>query len=180
MTFEISVYHNTSAASTPTITNILFGEKLEINDNTDSNSNKYAEKIDSIGILDDFLQNNEEKSTNKEKVKNKNEDVFKVPMDVDEVDNGPKEKIKIIKPSSIYDEGQFDLENFFCNLCNKKFNTSRTLCLHFVNKHKIRIIKPKSKAYKYKPRICSICGAEFRDSQNYHRHLKRHKVCFYI
>lgn len=162
-----------SRVSTPSISNIL-------KDSSSKNSG-YLEtngEVD-IEIFEELLQEHTKEIDAKDKkVISEIKHEFKVPMDVDEVDDKitTQETVEKYKFSSEFDEGQFDLENFICNICDKKFESSKAICIHFVKKHKIKIVKKKNKDYKYKPRICNFCGKELRDLQNFHRHLKTHKV----
>ncbi|CAB3221252.1 unnamed protein product [Arctia plantaginis] len=167
-----------SGASTPTITNILFSDKYSLSKKSPSKSSEYLEtngQVD-LEIFEELLQDHtKETHIEDNRVTSDIKHEFKVPKDVDEVDTGTKE-IKKYKFSSEFDEGQFDLENFYCNICDKKFESSKAICMHFVKKHKIKIVKKKNKDYKYKLRICNFCGKEYRDLQNFHRHLKKHKT----
>ncbi|XP_075976781.1 uncharacterized protein LOC142977005 [Anticarsia gemmatalis] len=163
----------TSAASTPTITNILFGGLNESSPKI--YKHKYVKKMEDMKIeidnIEEFSESESEKSYSGGK-KLIDNDGFKVPMDV----NVPKAKRNLITIKPDQSKGKFDMESFFCYLCDKKFKNSRALSLHSVKLHNIQIIKQKSKGYVNKLRVCSTCGLEFNNAANFYRHLKIHKL----
>lgn len=152
------VYPGDSPASSPSITSILFGRKLDGGTRNVISKKEVGQLIEKFqGVIggievENFLNRNELQMYS---------------------DDEEKDAIEKSDPFSI--ENKFDIDNSFCILCNKKFINCKALRIHAVKTHKIKINNPNKKAYKYKLRICDICGKGFRDSPSFYRHKNRHK-----
>lgn len=157
-----------SGASTPTITNILFGEKLNTPD-----SNKIEQYID-VEIFEEFFQN-DTKEFDLEDIKRVNERYlsgeWKKPIDINDAEIDIEEnKSKIIDmdvsfefkvpADPIYNTAitetkseikeyisdttpndKFDIKHSYCKLCDTKYSTFMALSVHFSKYHKIKIVK---------------------------------------
>ncbi|XP_030023722.2 myoneurin isoform X1 [Manduca sexta] len=160
------VFPEVSAPSTPTITNILFGKKLDIDggeDTTEIKIGQCIEKYEAIAgdmdmIEEFFNQNDKELEMEKQ---NDNE-------------TKPETELKV-KSDQWSVEDKFDIENCICKVCSKNFSSSKALRIHSAKIHKLKISNPDKYAYKHKLRTCDTCGKGFRDDARYYRHKMNHK-----
>ncbi|XP_053608483.1 zinc finger protein 354A-like [Plodia interpunctella] len=152
--------------STPTINNILFGEKL------DENSSQ-----GSIGLILEKLPNVDKNKYNLMiDVKSDSNTLLMSPKLV-----SPKEKLlqKVEKEDTFYSPGNSDSESNLVNIeccvtCNKTFKDKKGLKLHSVRAHGIKLPKAKRKPV-IKQMFCDYCGKEYYDRRNFYMHLKRHE-----
>lgn len=70
---------------------------------------------------------------------------------------------------------KFDLENFFCRICDKKFPSCKSLKVHVSRSHNYLFPRPdkyRNKSHQYSARICEVCGEDVKS--NYYRHVRKH------
>lgn len=139
---------------TPLINNILFGEKLDMGENSNI-EHKYApghlieNYQDVVGdiVMPEFDLNI--KIEDLELEENTTENIVEVKQEVEE---------KTL-PEKNY---TVNATNFYCKMCSKKFNTLRQLKRH-ADLHLRRF-------------TCDLCGTQSNDKTNFTRHVQRHMV----
>ncbi|CAH0686359.1 unnamed protein product [Spodoptera exigua] len=184
------VFQKTSAASTPTIRNILFDEKLELPVvNTNKNVGQCIEPYDNvqgdIEIFEEFFQNDTKefdiddiRKANVDingqwkrdskfiniKVANDNLNDFEM-VDIEnekELIENNKEKSDVVKDDSENNKKSY------CDSCNKEFKNIRALNIHMARIHGQVNRKPTNNK---NTKLCSQCGLEVKDISNFKRHL---------
>ncbi|XP_047997750.1 zinc finger protein 777-like isoform X2 [Leguminivora glycinivorella] len=146
--------------ATPFINNLLFSEKLDIDENSNS-SQKYKtgqciETFENVkgevDIVDEFSENIDIKLEDE--------------LDIEEL------KTEILgefdKEASPEKENNFNITNFYCNMCQKKFASLRGLQRHSKLKHSTKVRLPRIL-------ICDICGSQWNNRTNFVRHMRRHQ-----
>ncbi|KAJ0176208.1 hypothetical protein K1T71_008382 [Dendrolimus kikuchii] len=181
---------------TPTIANILFSEKIEsptnqnigqcienfqnveghcnldgfFNDSQDYDTdNIIKEAIDKEYQNEGFIDEGETSRNNNE-IKS-NVDQGKTKIDFENLNENDTRDVWLIGKN-------FDIENFLCKLCEKKFASLKALRLHSSKRHKIKIILDKKVIVKFsekrKEYYCETCGNKFKDRIQFFRHKKTH------
>lgn len=69
---------------------------------------------------------------------------------------------------------KYDLDDFKCFTCDKKFRNIGAIKIHLTKMHKL--VQGRQRVNKKVDEICLECGRHFNDYGNYSRHIKRHKV----
>ena len=197
--FFIVVFPAASAASTPTIANILFGKKLDTPHSytkTGQCIEPYYDVQGDIEVFEEFFQNDTKEFyledikrenkfkperwkklidlNNAEVHKEKENDSKIVDMDIsiedkDQVDNNNDDTamIKTEKETITYftesSNDKFDIDNSFCKLCDKKYDTGRALSVHFSKTHNIKILKPRDLKINRKYKKNSTAVTEFKN-----------------
>ncbi|KAH9637459.1 hypothetical protein HF086_012072, partial [Spodoptera exigua] len=203
------VFQKTSAASTPTIRNILFDDKLELPVvNTNKNVGQCIEPYDNvqgdIEIFEEFFQN-ETKEFDIDDIRKANVDIngqwkrdskfinIKVANDnlndfeMVDIDNekelieNNKEKCEMVKDDSENNKKSH------CDSCNKEFKNIRALNIHMARIHGQVNRKPtNNKNTKLcsqcglEQYICSICNAIMNKRNNFILHMRRHEKKYSI
>ncbi|KAL0878607.1 hypothetical protein ABMA27_003686 [Loxostege sticticalis] len=153
-------------ASTPVINNILFGEKLEINDddnrsNSDHNIGQCIEKFENvegdIDILEVFFKDEVKKND-----QNENTEPGVTELNREEaLDSKEKDNSKY-----------YDIEKYICKICNKKCVNERAIKCHIFKIHKIKLLK---KYTDVKTNLCPYCSLVVKGRGNFHNHLRTHE-----
>ncbi|XP_063829010.1 myoneurin-like [Ostrinia nubilalis] len=171
----VELFPDAAGASTPMINNILFGEKLELDDSNSAHKvGQCIEKFEDVGgdidMLEDFFQKG---------VKEFDESLAKVINCVDITENIKTEQeeyigvdVEDLKSVKIEVNSEYDLENCFCIICHKKFQSEKALKCHLTRLHKIRF--PKKKYVDIRTKVCPRCGKVFDDRGNFWRHVRAH------
>lgn len=153
-----------STPVTPIINNILFGDKIDLESQSNGSDHKTGQCIEkyenvegNIEILEEFFN-----------MKNSN-------FNLDD-ENSMIDANKNTDVAKSMNE-LFDLENCFCKECKKKFKDMKALRIHSRKIHRYTIKNPNKDDHRYKRRICDKCGKEFNDMARFCRHKKQHAVC---
>ncbi|KAJ8719504.1 hypothetical protein PYW08_011679 [Mythimna loreyi] len=163
------VFANVSAGSTPTITNILFGENLDTSD-TKIMGHSIESYQGDIEIFEEFFQNDTKEfdledikrenggfkpgdwkkhiAVNDFEVANKENDSKNIEIEISVDDKDKVEKtIKKIKTEPMVhipqdeENDKFIIKYLYCKLCDIRYDTSRAFSVHFAKKHNIKIVK---------------------------------------
>ncbi|XP_004928391.2 zinc finger protein 677 isoform X1 [Bombyx mori] len=150
-----------STPVTPIINNILFGDKIDLESQSNGSDHKTGQCIEkyenvegNIEILEEFFN-----------MKNSN-------FNLDD-ENSMIDANKNTDVAKSMNE-LFDLENCFCKECKKKFKDMKALRIHSRKIHRYTIKNPNKDDHRYKRRICDKCGKEFNDMARFCRHKKQH------
>ncbi|KAJ2951746.1 hypothetical protein O0L34_g13913 [Tuta absoluta] len=147
-----SVHQGLSGANTPSIENILFGEnddEKNVKPNLDPQKEISDENSD-IDILEDFF------------------DKY-----VGEFEKDQKEIFEEFKNPGLNIPGksQFDLSDFSCKKCKKRYENEKGLKIHFAKFHKMKIICERKKEERGEfP--CERCGKIFGFKSNLSKHIQ--------
>ncbi|KAF9794033.1 hypothetical protein SFRURICE_010366 [Spodoptera frugiperda] len=187
-------FQKTSAASTPTIRNILFNVKYGISD-TDVNTNKkigqciepYDNVQGDIEIFEEFFQNDTKEfdiddikrayvdtkgqwKRNLQPIGIKVENGDSNDMDFETAIHNENRQIdnkEEIIPT--VEESEVNKKSY-CESCNKEYKNARALNIHLAKIHglaKKKVLNNKSSKI-----LCTQCGLETTDTSNFKRHLK--------
>ncbi|KAI5646314.1 zinc-finger double domain-containing protein [Phthorimaea operculella] len=151
-----SVHQGLSGANTPSIENILFGEKLDEHSiKPDLNpKEEISDENTDVDILGDFF----DKYTGKY--------VGEFEKDQEEIFEEYKNSVLDIPGKS-----QFDLSDFSCKKCMKKYQSEKGLKIHFAKFHNLKIISERKKEERGEfP--CERCGKIFGFKSNLLTHLR--------
>ncbi|XP_063385269.1 zinc finger and SCAN domain-containing protein 12-like [Cydia fagiglandana] len=146
--------------ATPFINNLLFSEKLDIDENSNS-----SQKYKTGQCIETF-----------ENVRGEVEIVEEFPgnIDIKLEDDIDLEELKteildeLDKETNQKKENNFNITNFYCNMCQKKFVSLRGLQRHSKMKHSTQV-RPQ------RILICDYCGSQWNNRTNFVRHLKSHQ-----
>ncbi|CAK1582916.1 unnamed protein product [Parnassius mnemosyne] len=178
------LYPNGSGPPTPLITNILFGDKLD-SDSNDSSMHKVGqciEKFETVqgdtDILEEFftkntkdftidieeIKENEEPELREELVKDvNNENEYNI-TNIAENKNSEKAALPV--------ENLYNITNFYCKMCEKKFKNLAALKVHCTKMHKLKI--EQKTPYTRKVRICDHCGKSYFNLADFLKHIADH------
>ncbi|XP_041981259.1 zinc finger protein 37-like isoform X2 [Aricia agestis] len=182
-----------SPPSTPLISNILFGDKLE-DDAAENNQHKLSHDIldeflnnnvkeDMIDIKDFFVDHNTQEFTVKDNVKNIKQLQVNIPINEERiVRNTVKSGKKCIKISKNIEPNKenkkcdiqnFNITNFYCKMCKKQFEHLKGLKIHSKKYHGTKIFTAPKKI-KRKEYVCDYCGKYFVSPRCIVKHLQKH------
>lgn len=159
-----SVQRVNSGPLTPTIKSILFGENvssqcIENYDNVQGNDD------DDVDILEDFFKSKDSDV--------KNPKVINVKMEMiqeSHIEQANKHNKRNVKKEDV----KYNLDDFKCFTCDKKFQNIGAIKIHLTKIHKL--VQGRQRVNKKVDEICLVCGRHFTDYGNYLRHVKRHQV----
>lgn len=159
--------HGTSAPSTPTIRSILFGENtssqcIENFDNVEGDGD------DDVDILEDFFKPKHSDDNDPKVIK------INIKMESIEEESETKQTNKQNKRNVKKEDVKYNLDDFKCITCDKKFRNIGAIKIHLTKIHKL--VQGRQRVNKKVDEICLECGRLFTDYGNYSRHVKRHKV----
>ncbi|KAJ8720116.1 hypothetical protein PYW07_012159 [Mythimna separata] len=170
------VYAAKSAASTPTITNILFGENL------DTTGKKIEQSLESYHeIFEEFFQNDTKEFDSEDIIRenagfkegdwkkplsvsdfelaNKENESKNIEMEIpiDDIDKTAK-KVKTEPVHISHDEenDKFNIKYLYCKLCDIRYDTSRAFSVHLAKTHNIKIVKPRKSNIKNNKEVTKV------------------------
>lgn len=119
---------------------------------------------DNVDILEDFFKPKD--SYNDSNVIN----IKMESIDVSETEQTNYQNKRSVKKEDV----KYNLDDFTCITCDKKFQSIGALKIHLTKIHKL--VQGRHRVNKKVDEICLECGRHFTDYGNYSRHIKRHKV----
>ncbi|XP_045499964.1 zinc finger protein 333-like [Colias croceus] len=193
---------NAWAPSTPTINNILFGEKLEDVHKSGHNIEKFEEVEGTINVLDEFItlkdftndynqeieisnqetpedvnlvqdKSIESVKSNHESTQNQSEDSNQIETSVNEPEKYIQESNVVFKKPLSPIENKCSIEEKYCKMCDLKLKTVRGLQLHMSKTHKLKVLVKSQ--FKKELMICDYCGKTFSSKKEFFiKHIALH------
>ncbi|XP_052741963.1 uncharacterized protein LOC112051831 isoform X2 [Bicyclus anynana] len=165
------VIPNISAPPTPLIKNILFGNKIDIENRPKNVYVPRPDENDIDGLYEEFCKISDQDLIIKEEfyIKEENSDheyIIKKGVNV----NKPVKTTETLNESN---EDKYCLKEFLCKICDRKFKHVMALKVHCVSAHKFKIASAKRKSVR-KKMICDYCGKVFMSSRCIVRHIQKH------
>lgn len=123
---------------------------------------------DHVKVLEQFLQGS------KDEPSILNEEVIGQIIDPQELSDQVLFKRPLTPPY-----GKYDLDKNLCKICDRTFNSTKCLKIHFAKSHEYKIPSSdphRNKSQNSKIKMCDICGKDVKGAANYARHIRRHRV----
>lgn len=170
MMIYFSVQRANSGPLTPTIKSILFGENvssqcIENYDNVEGDDDDDVKKFCNISILEDFFKPKDSDYKNPEGINIKMQLIQE--SHIEQTNKHNKRNVK-------KEDVKYNLDDFKCFTCDKKFQNIGAIKIHLTKIHKL--VQGRQRVNKKVDEICLECGRHFTDYGNYLRHVKRHQV----